>query len=56
MTLLFLCGVWRVMLVAGYFTLILAARPVAEDLLVPAALLTLAVAVYDAVDGYRRQS
>ncbi len=54
MTALFVCGVVRVVLVAAYCTLVFAERDAAVSLLVPAALLTLAVAIYDAVGQARR--
>lgn len=47
MTWLLLCGSLRIWLASTYLTLAVFARPVADKLLLPAALATLAVFAYD---------
>lgn len=54
MLLVFLCGVLRVSLVTAFLVLAFTSRATATDLMVPFALLVLAIAVYDARDNCRR--
>lgn len=54
MALVFLCGALRVALVTAFFVIALTDKALATDLMVPFALLVLAIAVYDARDNCRR--